>query len=252
MKKLLLPLLLLLPLGAAWGDVSPKPEMEFSFIYNTPTKPLIDPAHSEQIQCSDNQCLESKPLGHYGLQKLYCNSGSCFSVAYEYTDFQKLIIAFSDGTKRESNIFPAAHKLRARYNVYVEKDKLTVEPSDVTPNLAGWARTDALFSLVIILLLELVAAFAYLMYTQKSFTILWSVAVANILTTAVSWILLAWYASDTAFLWIFYVLAEALIIRLMNLKKISLKDSLILSVAMNVTSYSIGMMLSFWLAELIF
>ena len=252
MKKLFLCLLLLCPLCVAWADVSPKPEMEFSFIYNTDKKPLIDPLRSEQIQCTDNQCLESKPLGHYGLQKLYCKTGSCFSVAYEYNDFQKLIIAFEDGSVRESNIFPATHKLRARYNVYVDADKLTVEPSSITPDLASWARTDALFSLLLVLVLELVTAAAYLIYTQKSFTVLWSVAVANVITMTISWVLLAWYASDTAFLWAFYVVAEALIIQLMNPKKLTLKDSFMLSITANVTSYSIGMILSFWLAELIF
>ena len=252
MKKLFLCLLLICPLGTAWADVSPKPEMEFSFIYNTEKKPLIDPLRSEQIQCTDNQCLESKPLGHYGLQKLYCQAGSCFSVAYEYTDFQRLIIAFTDGTVRESNIFPATHKLRARYNVYVDTDKLVVEPSNITPDLTSWARADALFSLLLVLILELVTAAAYLIYTQKSFTILWSVAVANVITMAVSWILLAWYASDTAFLWVFYVVSEAIIIQLMNPKKLALKDSFMLSITANVTSYSIGMILSFWLAELFF
>lgn len=252
MKKLFLLFLLTVTCMAAWADVSPKPEMEFSFIYTTENKPLINPSQSEQIQCSDNQCLESKPLGHYGLQKLYCSTGSCLAVAYEFTDYQKLIIAFEDGIKRQSNIFPASHKLRSRYNVYVHADGLTVEPTNITPNLGAWARKDALFSLVIILLLELLAATAYLTYTQKSFTILYSVAVANVLTTAVSWVLLSWYASDTAFLWIFYVLAEALIIRLMNVKKIKLKDAFVLSIATNVTSYSLGMILSFWLAELFF
>ena len=251
MKKLILTFLLMLPLTAVWADVSPKPEMEFSFIYNTAQKPFIDPLHSEQIQCSDNQCLESKPLGHYGLQKLYCSAGTCFSVAYEYTDFQQLIIAFEDGSKRMSNIFPAAHRLRARYNVYVDENSLTVEPTDIVPHSGAWARKDALFSLLIILLLELIAAAAYLVYTQKSFTILYSVAVANVLTTAFSWVFLAWYASESAFLWIFCVLAETLIIRLMNLKKISLQDAFILTIAANVTSYSIGLMLSFLLAELI-
>ena len=105
---------------------------------------------------------------------------------------------------------------------------------------------------IIILLLELVAAAAYLTYTQKSFSILFSVAIANVVTTGVSWVLLSWYASDTAFLWIFYVLAETLIMRLMNLKKLKLKDAFTLSITINVTSYSLGMILSFWLAELIF
>ncbi|MBR4355333.1 MAG: hypothetical protein IKP96_01995 [Elusimicrobiaceae bacterium] len=252
MKKLFLLLLFIFPFTTAWSDVAPKPEMEFSFIYNTDQKSAIDPLHSEQIQCQDNQCLESNPLGHYGLQKLYCSAENCFSVAYKYSDFQKLVIAFEDGTKRESNIFPATHKLRARYNVYVDKDALTVKSSNVVPDLRAWARRDAIFSLIIILVLELLAAIAYLSYTQKSFTILYSVALSNVLTTLCSWVILAWYASDAALLWIFCVLAETVIVRLMNIKKISLKDSFILSIATNVTSYSIGMIISFWLAELIF
>ncbi len=252
MKKLSFLFLLTALFVPAWADVSPKPEMEFSFVYTTEQKPLINPALSEQIQCADNQCLESKPLGHYGIQKLYCSANGCFAVAYEFTDYQKLIITFEDGSKRESNIFPASHKLRSRYNVYVHADSLTVEPTNIVPDLGAWARKDALFSLIIILLLELVAAAAYLTYTQKSFSILFSVAIANVVTTGVSWVLLSWYASDTAFLWIFYVLAETLIMRLMNLKKLKLKDAFTLSITINVTSYSLGMILSFWLAELIF
>ena len=92
MKKLSFLFLLTALFVPAWADVSPKPEMEFSFVYTTEQKPLINPALSEQIQCADNQCLESKPLGHYGIQKLYCSANGCFAVAYEFTDYQKLII----------------------------------------------------------------------------------------------------------------------------------------------------------------
>ncbi len=252
MKKLfLLPLFFCL-FAPLWGNVSPKPEMEFSFIYNTEAKPLIDPLHSEQIQCTDNQCIESKPLGVYGLQKLYCSAGTCFSIAYEYDNYQKLIIAFMDGSKRQSNVFAAPDTLRARFNVFVDQDKLTVEPSGTASGSAAWARRDAWVSLAIILLLELLAATAYLMYAQKSFTILYSVAVANLFTTAASWLFLANYVKETALLWIFCLVTEALIIRLMNRRKISLRDSFFLSLTINVTSYSLGIMISFLLAPLIF
>ncbi|MBO5011635.1 MAG: hypothetical protein J6C49_04180, partial [Elusimicrobiaceae bacterium] len=80
MKKLLAFILLFCAFSPLWANVSPKPEMEFSFIYNTQAKPLIDPLHSEQIQCADNQCIQSAPLGYYGIQKLYCGSGACISV----------------------------------------------------------------------------------------------------------------------------------------------------------------------------
>ena len=252
MKKLLLITLLTCLMLPAWADVSPKPEMDFSFIYETENKPLIDPAHSEQIQCSDNQCLESKPLGHYGIQKLYCSAGKCFSVAYEYTDFQKLVISFVDGSIRESNVFTAPRKLRARFNVHVHENNLTVEPTDLIPDASGWTRLDAWASLLIILILELLAAAAYAVYTKKSFRILYSVVVANLLTTAVSWLYLAWYVPESTLLWLFSLVAETLIIRYMNLKRLSFGESFTISLVINITSYSIGMMLSFILAPVLF
>lgn len=252
MKKLLVLIAFFCAFCPLWANVSPKPEMEFSFIYNTQAKPLIDPVYSEQIQCADNQCIQQTPLGHYGIQKLYCGPGACFSVAYEYDNFQKLIIAFTDGTKKESNIFPAPDSLRSRFNVYVNDNGLTVEPTEVIPGTASWARTDAWVSLVIILVLEILAALAYLIYTQKPFTILYSVVVGNILSTAAAWVIFVQFVKETALLWLFCLLAEALIIRLMNPRKMPMKDALTLSVTMNVTSYSLGMIISFWLAPLIF
>jgi len=252
MKKFLAVILLACCVLPVWADVSPKPEMDFSFIYETENKPLIDPAHSEQIQCQDNQCLESKPLGHYGIQKLYCSTGKCFSVAYEYTDFQKLVISFADGSVRESNIFVAPRKLRARFNVHVHDKTLTVEPTDLIPDASGWTRLDAWVSLFIILILELLAAAAYAVYMKKSFRILYSVAVANLVTTAVSWLYLAWYVPESTLLWLFCLVAEILIIRYMNLKRLSFGQTCVLSLTMNVTSYSIGMMISFILAPVLF
>lgn len=252
MKKLLSFILVSCVVLPVWADVSPKPEMDFSFIYETENKPLIDPAHSEQIQCKDNQCLESKPLGHYGIQKLYCSAGKCFSVAYEYTDFQKLVISFADGSVRQSNIFIAPRKLRARFNVHVHEKALTVEPTDLIPDASGWTRRDAWVSMLIILILELVAAAAYAVYTKKSFRILYSVAVANLITTAVSWFYLAWYVPESTILWLFCLGAETLMIRYMNLKQLSLGQAFMLGLVINVTSYSLGMMLSFILAPVLF
>ena len=252
MKKLLVLTLFFCLFSPLWADVSPKPEMEFAFIYNTAQKTPIDPLHSEQIQCSDNQCIESKPLGVYGLQKLYCQPEGCFSIAYDYDNYQKLIIAFTDGTTRESNVFASPNTLRARFNVYVNEDDLTVEPSAQKADSRAWARRDAWISLALVLIIELLAAAAYLSYRKKSFTILYSVGVANLLTTAVSWLILAMYVKETAFLWFFCLAVETLVVRLMNLRKISLYDAFMLCLTTNVTSYSLGMIISFLLAPLIF
>ena len=252
MKKLLVLTLFFCLFSPLWADVSPKPEMEFSFIYNTAEKPAIDPLHSEQIQCRDNQCIESNPLGVYGLQKLYCQADGCFSIAYNYDNYQKLIISFADGTTRESNVFAAPDTLRAWFNVYVDDEGLTVAPSAEKAGSRAWARRDAWVSLGLILVLELLAAAAYLSYRKKSFTILYSVGLANLITTSLSWLFLVRYVKETAFLWLFCLLAETLIIRLMNPRKISLNDSFMLSLTANVTSYSLGMIISFMLAPLIF
>ena len=252
MKKILLSLLLCMSALCTRADVSPKPEMEFSFIYNTESKPLIGAPHSEQLQCSDNQCLGAKPLGHYGMQKLYCTAGRCFSVAYEYDDFQQLIVGFEDGSVRKSNIFPASHRLRSRFNVYVEPDALRVEPSDVIPDANTWSRADMWVSLLIILLLEMLAAAAYLSYIKRSFRILYSVLAVNLITTTLCWWGLSWFVSESAFLWLFCFTAEALLLRVMNLKQLSLKESFMLSLTINVTSYTLGMIISFILAPYLF
>lgn len=72
------------------------------------------------------------------------------------------------------------------------------------------------------------------------------------LSTAAAWLIFVQFVKETALLWLFCLLAEALIIRLMNPRKMPIKDALMLSAVMNVTSYSLGMILSFWLAPLIF
>ncbi len=252
MKKTLLLALLLCGFTPSWADVSPKPEMEFSFIYNTADKPRIAPEASEQIQCQDNQCLEAKPLGAYGLQKLYCGPERCFSIAYEYADYQKLIIGFEDGSKRESNIFKAPRSLRAGFTVYVNVDSLSVRPSPAPSPSNNLMRRDAWASFLIILLLELAAAWAYLTYSGKPYRTLYAVAAANMITTPVSWCFLAVHVKETAFLWIFCFLFEAAFIWAFNRRKMSLQNALNLSLAMNVTSYSLGMMISFFIAPWLF
>ncbi len=252
MKKLILSAVLVFAAAALWADVSPKPEMQFSFIYNTQTHPRIAPDASEQIQCQDNQCMEPKPLGTYGLQKLYCSAEKCFSIAYGYAPYQKLIIGFEDGSKKESQIFKTPSALRSSFDVYVEKDGLTVALSPEQKPYSNITRKDAWASLLIILILELAAAWASISYMHKPLRILYAVAAANVLSMFATWFFLAGYIRETAFLWIFCLLFESVFIWLFNRKYLTLTNSFNLSLAMNVTSYSLGMMISFWIAPWLF
>lgn len=252
MKRILSLCAVLLFASAAWAGISPKPQMNFNFIYNISPAPEISVDLSEQIQCSDSLCLEEKPIGEEGIQKLYCTAANCFSVAYEYDYFQKLVIYFTDGTKRESNVFKTPGKLHSAFNVYVNENSLTVEETALPKRINLLLRTDAWISLVLLLVLELLAASAFLIYTQKSFSILYSVVGANILTVAISWLFLSNIFTGTAVIWLFSLVFEALFVWAVNRRKINLYDSGILSLATNVTSYSVGMMLSYAISLFLF
>ena len=113
-------------------------------------------------------------------------------------------------------------------------------------------RRDAWTSFIIILVLELAAAWSFLTYTDKPYRVLYAVAVSNIITMFVSWRFLAAYISETAFLWIFCFVFESVFIWLCNRKVLSWKEAGYLGLAANVTSYSLGMMISFYIAPWLF
>jgi len=252
MKKFLFLAVLIVTNTALWAGIAPKPEMDFTLVYQTENKPTIRPATSEQIQCQDNQCLQSDPLGEYGIQKLYCKPDGCFSIAYEYGPFQQLVLDFSDGIKRSSNVFHTPNKLRNSFTVLVREKDLIVEPSVKPQNFNALLRADAWMSLMIILLLEIFAAWAYLKYTGKSYRILYAVVLANLISMPISWQILGTLVTEPWFIWFFCLIFEALLIWIFNHKRITARDSLELSFAINVTSYSVGMILSFLIAPYLF
>ncbi len=245
MKKFLLSVSLIACFIPLWAGITPKPEMDFTLLYQTEQKPEVLPGTSEQIQCNDNQCLQSTPLGQYGIQKLYCQPNSCFSIAYEYEPFQKLILTFSDGKIRQSNVFPTPAKLRNSFTVMVRENDLWVEPSLKPQKFNALLRADAWTSLLIILLLEMLAAWAYLKYSHKNLRILYAVVIANLLSTPLAWQVLGTVVTESWFIWLFCFGFEALLIWLLNRKRLNLREALELSFATNVTSYTVGMILSF-------
>ena len=252
MKKILFLTTLFIGSSFAWAGIAPKPEMDFTLIYSTENKPAVLANTSEQIQCEDNQCFQSDPLGQYGIQKLYCQPNSCFSIAYEYQPFQKLILDFSDGVTRQSNVFKTPAKLRNSFTVLVRENDLVVEPSAKPQNFNALLRADAWMSLIIILVLEMLAAWAYLKYTKKSFHVLYSVLLVNVISMPLSWQVLGTLVTEPWFIWFFCFVFEALFIWLLNRKRLGAKAAFELSFAINVTSYTIGMILSFLIAPYLF
>ena len=252
MKKFYFLLACLLCFAPVWGSVAPKPEMNFTLLYATENHPTILPDNSEQIQCSDNQCIQSAPLGHYGLQQLYCRPNGCFSIAYEYQPFQKLILAFSDNKLRVSNVFRTPTKLRGSFNVVVRDNDIVVEPTVYKPHINDLLRADAWSSLIIILVLELITAWLFLKYTGKSYRVLYSVFVLNLISMPVAWMMLGPVVTESWIIWLACLLFEAFFLWLLNRRRLALRDAFNLSLAINVTSYTVGMIISFLLAPYLF
>ncbi|MBR2082796.1 MAG: hypothetical protein IJ876_07335 [Elusimicrobiaceae bacterium] len=250
MKKFLFFIAVFMLCTTARAEVSPLPEAHFHFIYNTEAKPLIAPASTELILCKDRLCIEAAPLGVYGSQKMTCGGGTCTAVAYEFEPFAKLSVTFEDGKTRDSAVFVMPGNLINPFNVYVDEDTLTLEPVDTPPQEDLWKRPEAWGALSLILVLELLCAAGWLLYTKKRFTILYGVAIANVFTAALTWGILVHYVAQSAIWWILCVILETVLIRLINYKDISLKDSAVLSIMTNVTSYTLGMILSFIWAQM--
>ena len=250
MKKILLSLFAFCAFLPAGAEISPLPEAQFNFIYETDARPLINPRGAELVQCKDRLCMSAEPLGVYGSQKMTCGGGACTAVAYEFEPFAQLTVPFEDGKIRQSNVFTVPDALLNHFNVYVGPESLKIEAVDTPPQEALWKRPQAWGALSLILVLELLCAAAYIIYTKKRFTILYGVAIANVLTAALTWGILVHYVAQSAVWWVVCVALETVLIRLINRKDISLKDSAILCIMTNVTSYTLGMILSFMWVQL--
>ena len=250
MKRIFSLLAIFLVSLPTWAEVSPLPEIQFNFIYNTEAKPLIAPAGSELVGCKDRLCMQATPLGVYGSQRMICGGGTCQATAYEFEPYCRLIISFEDNSTRVSNIFELDNQLIHKFNVYVNQDNLSVQPVDTPPQESLWARPQAWGALLLILILELLCAAAFILYTKKRFTILYGVAIANVITALITWGFLVHHVAQSALWWLFGVVLEALLIRLINRKDITLKDAGLLSIVTNVTSYTLGMIISFMIAQM--
>jgi hypothetical protein len=114
----------LIPQFNAQADMGPKPTMEFIFTQNF--DPSLTIVEGTLLECNDAICAHPKPLEELGPQGFRCDPDRCTSMAYGYSDYHRLVIRFSDGKVRESNIFRNRY-FDAVYQVTVQADDLIVE-----------------------------------------------------------------------------------------------------------------------------
>jgi len=115
---------LLTPSYSAQADIGPKPTMSFDFTFENNLSIAI--VEGQLLQCSDATCLDAKPLQMVGPQHFSCQPKSCESMAYGYSEYNRLEITFSDGKTRQSNVFGKKY-FGAHYHVTVRQDDLMVE-----------------------------------------------------------------------------------------------------------------------------
>ena len=128
LKKLFILLLsvqVLLPTHAAFVDTGPKPSMEFAFKQEL-TGEQVTIVSGILYECDQSDCSDAAPLEELGPQGLYCEVESCRALAYGFAPYHRLKIEFSDGVKRESNIFETAG-FNSKYTVTVRPEDLLVE-----------------------------------------------------------------------------------------------------------------------------
>jgi hypothetical protein len=111
------------PLQVARADTGPKPTMKFDIVYEISPAPSIVSAILEE--CSDSECSESAPFHQGGPAHFSCSGGGCDSLAYSYSEYQRLKFSFSDGKTRLSNVF-TKRNFYARYEVAVRESDLLV------------------------------------------------------------------------------------------------------------------------------
>jgi hypothetical protein len=99
--------------------------MEFIFVQeNDPPLVILE---GTLLECEDATCSRAEPLEALGPQGISCTSDRCSSMAYGYAPYHRLVIRFSDGKIRESNIFEKRF-FNASYQVTVRADDLVVQP----------------------------------------------------------------------------------------------------------------------------
>jgi hypothetical protein len=115
---------LLVPTGGAQADVGPKPSMDFEFVYET-EEPL-GIVEGQQMQCEEPDCADAEPLEEVGPNSFRCSGGRCSSRSYGYSTYNQLVIEFSDGVTRTSDVFSSG-MMRTEYRVTVHENSLEVE-----------------------------------------------------------------------------------------------------------------------------
>ena len=117
--------LLLMSTHVVLADTGPKPRMEFTFKQESSGEPLTI-VSGIMYECEQADCSDAPPLKELGPQGFWCDTLSCGAIAYGFSPYHRLEIEFSDGKRRQSDIFQTAG-FDSTYTVTIRPDDLLVE-----------------------------------------------------------------------------------------------------------------------------
>ena len=145
----------LLTFQPAAADTGPKPTMSFEFTQGFAGAPvtIVD---GSMLECQQADCSDGQELKQLGPQHFSCSAAACDSLAYGYSPYHKLMIKFSDGKTRASNIFQTAG-FDSKYKVTIRPDDLLVEAQFNLDAFSPWTYV-ILCACLLVLLLIVVAA----------------------------------------------------------------------------------------------
>lgn len=136
------------------ADMGPKPTMffEFEFVEGIPNLLVIE---GSLFECDDSACVQSNPLEDFGPQGFSCFGTTCHATAYGFSDYHKLVLSFSDGITRESNVF-TKKSFEANYIVTVDTNNLYVKEG------RGYSNPTIFFIILVVLNILLLTAACFI------------------------------------------------------------------------------------------
>lgn len=267
-KKLLFFLLAASSVGFFWplavrADLGPKPSMDFEFVYATETALTI--VDGQQIVCEQSDCGDGVPLEQAGPQGFSCGENSCSSLAYSYGgNYSRLVITFSDGKTRTSNIF-YNESFAPTFTVTVADDALTVADStspvvkfidDLTTGDASFTYPNNVFfqagvALIITLIVEILCSLgiAYFVFKKLKSTVkklLLVVLIMNCVSVPALWAILYALSSASVMLLIAEIgvlLLETLILYAFLKPNLSFISAFVASAVLNMASFAAGLLI---------
>ena len=228
----------------AKADIAPAEQINYTFKFEgLPPSPIIV-EKSSQIQCNDNQCLEPKALGSFGIQDLDCDENSCHAVFYEMNDFQKIIIAFKDGSVKQSQVFPKPKGRKNSMLVTVTPQGLDVTAADI-PAPDRINKTYVFTAMFFVLIAEILTALLFVYINELPLRIIIWFAILNLITIPLNWFVLSSYTTHDGLLWLAACFIEFVVLAFVYKRKCTLQEIFGLTLFSNVSGYCAGMILSF-------